>query len=369
MAKKYTISIAGTNGIPANYGGFETLAEQLYLNLNKDFNIVVYCSKAHSKKWHNMLKNVELIYLPFKANGWQSIFFDSACLIHSFFKSDICLMLGNSGGLLMPIMSICKRKVIINVGGLESIRAKYKPITRAFVYLLETLSNQFSTKTIVDNMHIKKIYDKRFSRECIYIPYGGDHAKKNLLTESYIKKYDFLKSNYFLSVSRAQPDNNIHLLIESFIDLPDKKLVIISNWNVSEYGVDLYKKFNKKYKNIILLHAIYEKKELDTLRSNCFVYIHSHSACGTAPSLVEAMCLNVPVICFDCETNRNTTDGLSKYFIDKKSLKNLVLLSDNSSITDEIKTNLYKLGQKKYNWKRVSQQYKELFLSILEGNT
>ena len=35
------IAIVGTNGIPAQYGGYETLAENLTYNLNSDYDFIV----------------------------------------------------------------------------------------------------------------------------------------------------------------------------------------------------------------------------------------------------------------------------------------------------------------------------------------
>ena len=46
MQKLHTqkLAIIGTVGLPAKYGGFETLAQQLVLQLNKQFDMTVYCS-------------------------------------------------------------------------------------------------------------------------------------------------------------------------------------------------------------------------------------------------------------------------------------------------------------------------------------
>ena len=52
MIKK--IAIIGTVGIPAKYGGFETLAVHLIKYLNKDYEFNVYCSqKSYSQKKDN----------------------------------------------------------------------------------------------------------------------------------------------------------------------------------------------------------------------------------------------------------------------------------------------------------------------------
>ena len=44
---KRRLGIIGTVGVPARYGGFETLAHQLVENLNQDYSITVYNSTKH----------------------------------------------------------------------------------------------------------------------------------------------------------------------------------------------------------------------------------------------------------------------------------------------------------------------------------
>ena len=62
MPKK--IAIIGTVGLPANYGGFETLTEYLTKDLGDRFDITVFCSSKSYKtklKTHN---NAKLKYMP-----------------------------------------------------------------------------------------------------------------------------------------------------------------------------------------------------------------------------------------------------------------------------------------------------------------
>ncbi|MBN2774879.1 MAG: glycosyltransferase, partial [Prolixibacteraceae bacterium] len=164
---------------------------------------------------------------------------------------------------------------------------------------------------------------------------------------------------YAISVSRAQTDNNLHVLLKAFEDFDDYKLVLVSNWEVSVYGKALKEKY-KGHPNMVLLDAIYNQDELNYLRSNAYVYIHSHSRCGTAPSLVEAMCLNIPVISYDVETNRETTENNAIYFSGNESLvKILKSLTD-----DDLKINkakLFALATEKYSWNTISSEYKKLF--------
>ena len=99
--------------------------------------------------------------------------------------------------------------------------------------------------------------------------------------------------------------------------------VVVGNWNANEYGMKLYHDYSK-VKNIILYNPIYEMEELNVLRSNCFFYLHGHSAGGTNPSLVEAMYLGLPVIAYGVNYNRETTFGRALFFNDFKELKTLL---------------------------------------------
>ena len=131
------------------------------------------------------------------------------------------------------------------------------------------------------------------------IEYGGDHVIDSTVENFSKTEFEFIEDSYDISVSRAQEDMNIHILIEAYKNVSDRNLVIISNWSTSNYGMKLYEKNYNKYQNIHLIDAIYDKEKLNALRRNASLYLHSHSLCGTAPSLVEAMNLSLPVVAFD----------------------------------------------------------------------
>ena len=50
MSTKHQIHIIGTHGVPARYGGFETLADLLCQNLGNQFDITVYCNSGKYPK-------------------------------------------------------------------------------------------------------------------------------------------------------------------------------------------------------------------------------------------------------------------------------------------------------------------------------
>ena len=357
--RKEKVAIIGTNGIPARYGGFETLTEYISKELGKDFDFTIYCSSIYKKKERRKkYNNTNLIYFPFKANGIQSILYDIICTFHAWFTADVLLILGPAAGFILPLNFIFKKKIITNHGGLnEWEREKLSFIQKKYAYINHKIAALYSSFNITDNLPLKKSLFQSFGIESEVIEYGGDHINIENICSKSLKKYPFLSKPYSLCVARAQKDNNLHLLIDSFKDLPDKNLVIISNWNISHYGQEIWEK--TKLHNVFLLQAVYDKNELDIIRSNTDLYIHSHSQCGTAPSLVEAMSYNIPIICYDVETNRETTEHKSFYYSNSKDLK---LLVSNLSIEKrlELKEKMFIIAKNKYTWKNISSKYQKL---------
>ena len=361
MLKK-SVAIIGTNGLPAKYGGFETLAEYLAKYLNHDYEITVYCSKTPKNNQLQEYSNCRLIYLPFKANGWQSMIYDAISIIHALFTNDVLIILGFSGIFAFPLRLFFKKKIISNIGGIEWQKVRgnkiLAPLEIVTKKLFERISIHFSDIVIVDNQEIWNYVKTTYKIDPVLAEYGGDHAIYHPLTSDLIIKYPYLSEKYDITVSRAQEDMNIHLLIEAYKEIPQRKLVIVSNWEISEYGIKLKENNKGKYPNIILQDAVYNLAELNAIRSNGQIYFHSHSLCGTAPSLTEAMSLGLPVLCFDVKTNRYSTEEKSYYFKDSKSLIEIISNLKEDKII-QLAADMKEIADRRYTWQRIVIIYKE----------
>ncbi len=59
------IAVMGTRGIPAHYGGFETLAEELATRLSeRGHEVTVYCRSHYVSQDMKEFKGVNLVVLP-----------------------------------------------------------------------------------------------------------------------------------------------------------------------------------------------------------------------------------------------------------------------------------------------------------------
>jgi glycosyltransferase involved in cell wall biosynthesis len=136
---------------------------------------------------------------------------------------------------------------------------------------------------------------------------------------------------------------------------------MVGNWNNSDYGWQTKKKYHNCV-GLILLDAIYDRKKLDVLRSNCSLYIHGHSAGGTNPSLVEAMYLELPIFAFASGYNEYTTENKAVYFDSRESLIALIRGRKGYDLAT-LGKNLKLIADKSYRWKTIAEKYKKLILS------
>jgi len=357
----YTI---GVQGLPAKYGGFETFTDYLSRYISDDFDLIVYCSSNLYKDKKEKYQKATLKYIPLNANGIQSVPYDIFSILLALNDSknsdDVLLLLGSSGAIILPFISLfTKRNIVFNMAGLEWKRSKWNRFARWFLKFSEKIAVRYADAIVTDNRGLQEYIASEYGAKSHMIAYGGDHATRLDLTDEVTEKYPFLKEPYYIGVARAQSDNNIDVVLEAFSKIPDKNLVFVANWNVSDYGKSLKEKYSK-ISNLHLVDAIYDLQILDQLRSNCVAYIHAQSSGGTNPSLVEAMHLELPIIAADVNFNRYTTDNKAFYFADVDELIDNILHNDKDAYDLSAKE-MKKTANQIYTWKYIVSEYEKLF--------
>lgn len=356
MNKKKKVAIIGTNGVPNQYGGFETLVDYLAEYLHDSFDITIYCSRTQKTRIKEY-KGCRLKYLPLKANGFEGILYDALSVAITAPWYDRVLILGCSSILTIRLFGSYTEKFVLNIGGIDWRRSKWGALAKWMIHTAEKTCIPICSKIISDNEGIREYIKETYGKDSFMIEYGGDQVKKESITLKAKSVYPFLNSPYALVVARIQSDNNIEMSIKGCLKagIP---LVVVGNWNHSQYGLDLRQKYGSE-KSLFLLDAIYDRKVLDIIRSNAAIYIHGHSGGGTNPSLVEIMTLEVPVLCYNSNYNRYTTEDKSLYYNNDVELANLL-----KSLNDEQKTKmiveLAEVAYRRYRWKVIADKYAEV---------
>lgn len=356
------VAIIGTVGVPANYGGFETLVEQLVRhNQDDDLQYAVFCSKKSytDKRW--IYQGAKTEYVGLNANGMQSIPYDIISLIKASRQSDVILILGVSGCAFLPIYRLfSKKRLIINIDGLEHRRDKWSKWVRKFLKFSEKQAVKYGDVIVTDNQGITDYVLEEYGKPSCLIAYGGDHVITDVsddLVKQVLAKYGLAKDAYALGICRIEPENNVHLILEAF-ENAKKKIVFIGNWQKSEFGRQLGEKYrNSEY--VKITPSVYDLDVLNVLRSNCNLYLHGHSAGGTNPSLVEAMFFEKPIIAYDCIYNRESTENKAHYF---KSVAELEALISNPYTEFTVNAKyMAEIANRRYKWEIIAKQYEQLY--------
>ncbi len=176
QSKMKKVAIIGTVGIPAHYGGFESFAEQLVQRLSDQFEITVYCQKSAFTRRPQMIGNVHLKYLPLKANGVQSIPYDVCAIMDALRYADTLLVLGVGGCTVLPLLKLlgCRRRIIVNIDGIEWKRGKWSGPARWYLHLAERCAVKYADVVVGDNQVIVDYVRSEYKCDCRLIEYGAD---------------------------------------------------------------------------------------------------------------------------------------------------------------------------------------------------
>ena len=348
------VAIVGSHGLYANYGGWDQLVRNLAEKKATYIEYLIFNS-ADSPRNIKAPQGVTVKHLKYKASGFQGLFFDFWSILSCFRHVDTILLLGVQGIILIPFLNIFKKiRIVSNPGGIEWERPKFNLFTKLYLKLCFKLSFKYSNYVIIDNPYYYNFLPKRKNAKVIVVPYGGE-IDTSLTTNAEIEqKYSFIKSEYLLSISRAMEDNLITELCESFVG-SKHILVVISNLSSSTYGLVILKKYNN-CSNIILINGLYNKPELDLVRRKCKAYIHTHTLCGTAPSLVEMIVCQRPIFSIDNPQNRFTMHDEGFLYSTFSEIQDF--LNSDSELTELIPSaEICKF----YDWNKIVTEYQSLF--------
>ena len=363
--KKPSVAIIGVVGVPAAYGGFETLADEFIQYTEQkgvSSEFVVYCS---GQKPDGALDyyGAQRRFIAISANGISSIVYDILTCLHAWWcGANKLLILGVSGAPILLFLRLFTRvELITNVDGVEWKRAKWNGLARTYLRLAEWLAVSCSHHVIADNQGIQDYLEEAYGCTSTVITYGGDHALRGEAVDLPFTVPD----RYAISLCRVEPENNVHLILEAFVDSSPLPLVFVGNWDASPYGRELWQRY-KDSDNLILSKPIYDQNLLYTLRHQACAYVHGHSAGGTNPSLVEMMHFGIPVIAFDCNFNRYTTDGEALYFGSAEDLSlRLTEIFDKADKSDgplsvSVGAKMENIAKNRYVWSGVGERYLDL---------
>jgi len=358
------IAILGTRGIPNNYGGFEQIAEYLSVGLVKmGHSVFVYNSHNHPYKESSWEKvNIINCFDPEYLIGTPGQFiYDLNCILNSRkYDFDIVLQLGYTSSSIWNCLFKKTTILVTNMDGIEWKRSKFSKRVQNFLRYAEKLAVKYSDYFISDSIGIQQYLEKKYKVESVYIPYGAELISEPSL--GILKEFNLKKYNYDIAIARMEPENNIEMIINGYLDSKkERDLVIIGNLE-TKFGKYISEKYNDN--SIKYLGFVSGIENLNSLRNFSNLYFHGHSVGGTNPSLLEAMASNSLICAHDNVFNKSILNKDGYYFNSSSEITKFInLIRKDKNEKEKLRSNRDKI-KTIYSWDRIINNYNIFFKRI-----
>lgn len=354
------VAILGTRGIPNEYGGFERFAEVLSARLAlRGVNVYVFSqvSKSSAAYMYGNVWVVPIAVPSFVPSNIQTLLYDFLSLVKAKRMGQHLVL--ECGYSFAPWLFLFKKRfrkrVIVNMDGLEYSREKWGFMARLFLRFSEYCAVNLCPNLIVDSRAIGTILYQKYAVSSVYIPYGA-----NICSHSNIPIN--VPDGYCLAIARITPENSIRIMAEAAI-IAKFPLVIVGNVE-SGYGKEMYQHYScSEY--IHFYGATYCQEELNALRLRSHLYVHGHTVGGTNPSLLEAMACGCAIVAHSNAFNREVLGDAGFYFSNEFELAQLIKKSiSHNDFFPKQRVAIRNIVNENYNWEKISDDYFHLLEKV-----
>ncbi|MBI4458911.1 MAG: DUF1972 domain-containing protein [Acidobacteria bacterium] len=359
------IAILGTRGIPANYGGFETFAEELSSRLaSRGHAVAVYGRTNNIRYREPFYKGVRIVLLPTIPHKYfDTVAHTFLSMWHVLFQdAEVVLICNAANSLFSFVPRLAGKKTVVNVDGLERNRGKWNFLGKTYYLLSEWLSTFLPNAIVTDAEVIQRYYWQRYRKRSYFIPYGAEDIR--LESRSCLDRLGLEPEGYFLYVSRLEPENNALLVVRAFEKVAtEKKLVVVGD---APYARDYIRELRATSDPRILFPGAIYGPEYRQLQSHSFCYIHATEVGGTHPALLEAMGCARCVLYLDTVENREVASEAAIPF--QKSPQdlaaNIVALLANPQLRHRYQQLALERVREHYQWEDITTAYEQLFQDL-----
>ncbi len=364
------IAILGTRGIPAAYGGFETLAWELSTRLAaRGHEVTVYCRRGRTDELIAVPPGICRRFLPYLPGKYlETVSHSGLSVLDSVLRGYDAIWLGNAANAVFAgLPRLCGTIVTLNVDGIERQRAKWGPAGRAWYAIGERLALRFPNAIVSDAQVIHDYYLERYGKPSVVIAYGAPLLDREPTPDlaRYGPSLEGIEpGRYILYVSRLEPENQADLVIRAYRDVPGNvPLLIVGNApHAGDFKARLAE-LAAADPRVRLAGAIYGDGYRD-LQRGALAYIQATSVGGTHPALIEAMGAGNLVLAFRTPENEEVVAGTGLLFADQPELSmqlRRVLESPDAVEFAGLRAVARERVATHYSWDAVTTQYEQLW--------
>lgn len=360
------IAILGIRGVPANYGGFETFAEQLGSRLVRaGHEVTVYGRDRYVPRGLRQHLGMRLVRLPAPASKYlETVVHSLFAAVHALTRRYDLIYVCNSANVpAVILLRLFGRRVVLNVDGLEWQRAKWSRVGRAYYRLCAWLAARLPVHVVTDARVIQAHYLAAYGRSTDYFPYGAEI--ETVADDGTLAALGLTTRGYVLFVSRLEPENNAHVVIDAFQGVRTAlPLVIVGDAPYAGAYIDALHSTGDS--RVRFPGAVYGSG-YRVLQSQAAVYIQATEVGGTHPALVEAMGHGAPILANDVPEHREVLDAAGRYYQGTDGLRaSLQAMLDEPATLDELRQASQERARATYSWDAVTTSYEAWFKRLIE---
>ncbi len=360
------VALLGTRGVPAAYGGFETLAEELGARLaGRGHDVTVYARRGAVLEERAAWRGMRVVFTPTLRHKYlDTVVHGVTSGLHAATEAYDAVLVCNGANALacrLPRLLGSGTRILLNVDGLERNRRKWNRLGKLVYALSERLSCVLPDVVVTDAEEIRRYYRTRYGKESAFVPYGSDlPAPRDL---SVLGRLGLEPERYVLYVSRFEPENNPDAVVRAWRSVPgDARLVLVGSAPYAEGFIARLREEAAGDPRVILPGAIYGEG-YRALLANAAAYVHATEVGGTHPALVEAMGYGRPVLVHDTPENREVA-GSAALFWDAREpatlARQLSALLPDAPRREALGAAARRRAAARYRWDDVAAAYEAL---------
>ena len=363
-ARPLRIAILGTRGVPANYGGFETFAEQLGARLAaRGHQVTVYGRSAYVRRDVTSYRGMRIVRLPApRSKHLETVVHTLFSAFHALLRRwDVVYVCNSANVPAATILRLARKRVVLNVDGLEWQRKKWGAAGRAYYRACARVAAWLPVHVVTDARVIQRYYRETYGRDTDYFAYGTDLDP--VADDGTLGRLGLEPGRYVLYVSRLEPENNAHVVIEAYRSVQaDVPLAIVGDAPyASDYIASLKRTDDSRVR---FLGAIYGHG-YQVLRSHAAAYVQATEVGGTHPALVEAMGFGNAILANDVPEHRETMGDAGRYYHGPEALaRELQAVLDDPALAADLRARARARASKLYSWDAIADDYEDWFATL-----
>ncbi len=356
------IAILGTRGVPANYGGFETLVEELGARLaGRGHHVTVYGRRAHIGYRQPTYRGMRLVLLPTIARKYLDTVVNTFLAVFHVARADaeVVFLCNVANSPFAWIPRLVGKPTVLNVDGLDRRRRKWRWMGRAYLWLCEWLALVTPTEMVTDARVMRDYYLKRYGKRSTLIVYGAE-PRPAAGTQA-LERCVLRPGRYVLYVSRFEPENNPELVLRVFEKTKtDLQLAMVGD-NVYRPGYVAQLKQTRDPR-IVFAGSVYGDGYWQ-LQNHAALYVHATEVGGTHPALIEAMACGRGILYLNTPENAEVVGDAGLPFGPRPEdlLQQLERVLRDPALRRELGERARRRARERYNWEKITDQYQALF--------